>query len=192
MSTPMRRTLIVICSICFVATVYAANWLVNHYGPIRVWPTQLMAPAGVYVVGLAFLLRDTIQRFAGQLLALSLIAAGTLLSVLVSPKLALASGVAFAASEICGLTVFTGLGGNRGGPPRLGAAVVVASLLAAAIDSLLFLWIAFGWEGGVQPFFKGQFVAKVSVLLLAVPFVLLARRKVPANPRLERVAFEQR
>src|SRR5919197_5302746 len=95
-----------LASLAFVATVYFANWLVNHYGPIRVWPTDLLAPAGVYVIGLAFLLRDTVQRLAGQALALILIAVGTGLTALfVSTSLAGASAAAFAASEMLGLAL---------------------------------------------------------------------------------------
>ena len=134
----MRRLTALTAAVAFVGTVYLANWLVQHVGPIRVWPTELLAPAGVYMIGLAFLLRDTVQRFSGQLLALAAIAVGTGLSVLVSPTLALASGAAFAASELVGLAVFWVGGGNIGGPVRTGAAVIAASLVAAAIDSYVF------------------------------------------------------
>jgi uncharacterized PurR-regulated membrane protein YhhQ (DUF165 family) len=171
-----RRLIVVAAGAAFVATVYLANWLIQRYGPIRVWPTDLVAPAGVYVVGLAFLLRDTIQRLAGQLLALLLIGVGTgLTAIFVDARLAGASAAAFAASEVIGLAVFLAAGGNRGGPPVLAVAVVVASAVAAAVDSALFLWIAFG----DLAFFKGQFVAKLSVVVLALPFVLLARRAAP-------------
>lgn len=179
-----RRLILVAASLAFVATVYFANWLVKHYGPIRVWPTDLYAPAGVYVVGLAFLLRDTIQRFAGQLIALALIAVGTLLSMWVSTGLALASGAAFAASEILGLAIFWALGGNYRGRAGLAAAVVCASAAAAAVDSFVFLTLAPTLVPGVDNlhFFRGQFVAKVSVLAVAVPFVLVARRRWPNTP----------
>lgn len=173
----MRRLIpAVLVTGAFVATVWFANWLVNRYGPIRVWPTMLLAPAGVYVVGLAFLLRDTIQRLWGTGLALAGIAAGTLLSyLLVSHTLAEASAAAFVASELVGLTVFRLLRGNQGGPPVLGAAVIASSLAAAALDSYVFLTIAFH----SLAFFQGQFVAKVSVVALAVPFVLAARKQWP-------------
>lgn len=171
-----RRLILVACSAAFVFTVWLANWLVSHYGPIRVWPTELQAPAGVYVVGLAFLLRDTVQRFAGAPLALVLIGVGAGLSVLVSPRLALASALAFAASEATGLVLFKALGGQNGGPRATAGAVTVAQVAAAALDSYVFLAIAFG----SLAFFEGQFVAKVSVGLLALPFVLGARRRWPS------------
>jgi queuosine precursor transporter len=185
----MRRLTAVSAALAFVATVWFANWLVNHYGPIRVWPTHLLAPAGVYVIGLAFLLRDTIQRLWGVPLALAAIAAGTGLSVLVSPTLAEASALAFLASEATGLLIFRLLRGNTGGPPVLGMAVIASSLAAAAIDSYVFLSIAFH----SLAFFQGQFVAKIMVTALALPFVFAARRRYPAqhvtlSPTLEKVS----
>ena len=173
----MRRMIVSLASLAFVATVYFANWLVNHYGPIRVWPTDLLAPAGVYVIGLAFLLRDTVQRLAGQALALILIAVGTGLTALfVSTSLAGASAAAFASSETVGLALFWLAGGNRGGPVQLGTAVGLSSAASAALDSYVFLSIAFG----SLAFFDGQLVAKLSVTVLAFPFVLLARRAAPS------------
>jgi uncharacterized PurR-regulated membrane protein YhhQ (DUF165 family) len=172
----MRRLIVIVASVAFVATVYAANWLVNHYGPIRVWPTDLIAPAGVYVVGLAFLLRDTVARLSSNWLALALIGLGTgLTAIFVDARLAGASAAAFAASEVVSLAVFYALRGNSGGPVVLGTAVASSSVVGAALDSVIFLGIAFS----SLAFFEGQFVAKVTVTALAFPFVLLARRKVP-------------
>lgn len=168
--------------ILFVATVYIANWLVNKYGVIRIWPFNLSAPCAVYIVGVAFLLRDSIQRLSAQWIALAAIAAGTVLSVLVNPQLALASGAAFAASEVIGWGLFLMLGGNRRGPLGLGIAVVLASLAAAALDSYIFLTLAPAFIPGVNnvhAFFEGQFVGKISVLVLAIPFVFMARKTYP-------------
>jgi uncharacterized PurR-regulated membrane protein YhhQ (DUF165 family) len=171
----MRRLTAIVAACGLLFSVWLANWLITRYGPIRVWPTDLLAPAGVYVVGVAFLLRDTVQRFGGQLLAIAAIAVGAGLSAIVSPTLALASAAGFLASEMCGLLVFWLLRGNQAGPRGLTAAVVAASVVAAALDSYVFLSIAFGDLG----FFKGQFVAKVTVVVLALPFVVLARRRFP-------------
>ena len=169
-----RRATALAAALLFVLTVYLANWLVNRYGPIGFWPTAV--PAGTFVIGLAFLLRDTVQRLEGQTLALAAIAIGTILSaVLVSERLALASATAFIASELVGLTLFWAAGGNHGGPRRLGAAIIGSSLAAAALDSYIFLAIAFG----NLAFFGGQFVAKILVVTLALPFVFAARRALP-------------
>jgi uncharacterized PurR-regulated membrane protein YhhQ (DUF165 family) len=167
-----NRVAVAAATVAFVATVYLANWLVDRYGPIRVWPTALLAPAGVYVVGLAFVLRDFVQYQGSRLLALAAIAVGSGLSVLVSPDLALASAAAFAASEVGGLAVFWSL--QRA---SLVAAVAVAGALAAAVDSYVFLSIAFG----DLSFFEGQFVAKVGLSLLAAPLVFGLRFVLPRS-----------
>jgi uncharacterized PurR-regulated membrane protein YhhQ (DUF165 family) len=171
-----RKVVTLSAGAAFVASIYFANWLVNRYGPIRVWPTDLLAPAGVYVVGVAFLLRDLCQRFGGQVYAVALVGVGSAVSVFVSTTLAGASAAAFASSELIGLLLFWLLGGNRGGPGRVGVAVVASSAVAAAVDSAVFLWIAFHSEA----FFEGQWIAKVSVVVLAIPFVLASRRALPS------------
>ena len=150
----------------FVATVYAANWLVEHYGPVKVWPTDLLAPAGVYVVAVAFVLRDFIQYRIGRGVALTAIGAGCALSVLVSPTLAFASAAAFTVSEVSGLGVFWALQGHS-----LAAAIATAGVAAAALDSAVFLWLAFH----SLAFFEGQFIAKLGLSLLAAPVVIGVR-----------------
>jgi uncharacterized PurR-regulated membrane protein YhhQ (DUF165 family) len=47
--------------LAFVATVWVANYAVQHYGVVGVG-FGLKAPAGVYVVGVAFTLRDALRR----------------------------------------------------------------------------------------------------------------------------------
>ena len=54
-----------------------------------------MAPAGVYMVGVAFTLRDILQRTLGLTWTVAAIVIGAALSYLVSPAFALASGAAF-------------------------------------------------------------------------------------------------
>lgn len=168
----MRRAAAIGAFCGLLGSVYAANYLVQHVGIIRVWPTDLLAPAGVYMAGVAFLFRDTVQRLAGVRWALLGIAAGAALSYTVSPTLAGASAAAFAASELVGLAVLWALG------RRLALAVGGAQVAAAAVDSLVFLWLAFH----SLAFFQGQFVAKVSVLALAYPVVIAWRKALPAQP----------
>lgn len=170
-SKTARRLTVASATALFIFTVYGANWLVQHVGPIRVWPTMLLAPAGVYVVGLAFVLRDYVQYQGSKLLALAAIAAGTGLSVLVSPTLAFASACAFAASEVVGLLAFW-IGQRR----SIVGSVLVAGVLAAALDSYIFLSLAFH----SLAFFDGQLVAKLTMSLLAAPVVVLVRRLSPA------------
>jgi uncharacterized PurR-regulated membrane protein YhhQ (DUF165 family) len=161
-----RRLIVSGAFVGLLASVYAANWLVQHVGIVQVWPTNLYAPAGVYMAGLAFLFRDTCQRLGSVRLALFGIACGATLSLLVSPTLAGASAVAFTLSELTGLAVLALLG------RRLWPAIVGAQVAAALVDSFAFLWLAFGSVA----FWQGQTVGKLSVLALAFPVVYGARR----------------
>lgn len=161
-----RRVVVGGAFVGLLASVYAANWLVQHVGIVQVWPTHLYAPAGVYMAGCAFLFRDTVQRLASVRLALLGIACGATLSLLVSPTLAGASAAAFSLSEITGLAVLALLGS------RLVPAIIGAQVAAALVDSFVFLWLAFGSVA----FWQGQTVGKLSVLALAFPVVYGARR----------------
>lgn len=165
----MRRRLTGLCALAgFIGTVFAANWLVNHYGPVPVG-FGLMAPAGVYVVGVAFLLRDAVQSTLGKLAVVAGIGAGAAASALVSPTLALASATAFALSELADFSVYTPLADN--GSPVL--AVLMSNVVGAAVDSLIFLQIAFG----SQAFFSGQLVGKLWITAaVAAPLIAVRWR----------------
>lgn len=152
----------------FVSTVFAANWAVNHFGLVHVG-FGLLAPAGVWFAGLAFVLRDTTQRFGGRALVVAAIIIGAACSAAVSTSLALASGVAFLVSEFCDMAVFTPL--ERRG--FLGA-VVASNVVGAFVDSFLFLSLA----GFPLELWRGQVVGKLWITAAAVPFLLAARRYV--------------
>ena len=78
----------------YIATIFAANWLIQHVGMVNVG-FGLMAPAGVFAAGIALTLRDVVQVTLGRLPVVAAIIVGASLSYLVSPAFALASGVAF-------------------------------------------------------------------------------------------------
>ena len=56
---------------------------------------------------------------------------------------------------------------------RMVAAVVASSLVGLVVDSIVFLWLAFG---SLQ-FLPGQIVGKAWMVLLSIPFVLYLRRR---------------
>lgn len=153
----------------YVATIFAANWLIKHVGIVGVG-FGLVAPAGVFAAGVALTLRDVVQVALGRLVVVAAILAGAALSFLVSPAFALASGVAFLFSEIVDLAVYTPLERRA----WLGA-VALSNTVGAVVDSVLFLWLAFG----SLEFLPGQVVGKSWTTLVAV--VLLA---VVVRPRL--------
>ena len=98
----------------FAATIPLANWMIGSVGTICVpdGPCMIpvapgiMAPSGVLMVGLAFVLRDIVQRELGAKFALGAIAAGAILSGFVAaPALVVASIAAFAISETADFAV---------------------------------------------------------------------------------------
>ena len=149
----------------FVASVLVANWAVETYGIVNVG-FGLMAPAAVFVVGVAFTLRDIVHQTLGRWWAVAAIVVGCALSLLVSPVFALASGAAFGASELVDLGIFEAL------QERFLLAVVASNIVGLVVDSVVFLLIGFG----SLEFFWGQAIGKAWMTLLAIPFVLGFRR----------------
>lgn len=159
----------------YVLSIPAATWAVERFGVVPIG-FGFYAPAAVYVVGLTLVLRDLIQRIAGKRVAVALIVVGALLSALISPALALASGVAFLISELVDLAVYTGLQRARVG---LYAAIVGSNVVSAGVDSVIFLTIAFG----NLEFLPGQWIGKLAATVLAVAVLAAFRyeRRVPAT-----------
>ncbi|CAN5146784.1 hypothetical protein BH10PSE10_BH10PSE10_23170 [soil metagenome] len=128
-----------------------------------------MAPSGVLMVGLALVLRDLVQRRLGVGFSLTAIGAGTALSAALAPtSLVIASAAAFLFSELADFAVYTPLQ-KRG----LIRAVGVSSLAGLVIDSLLFLWLAFG----SLEFLAGQIIGKAGMVLLTLPAISWLRER---------------
>ncbi len=142
----------------YIATIVAANVAIATFGVVPVG-FGLVAPAGVYAAGLAFTFRDLTRETLGQRAAWVAIAVGALLSALVSPQFALASGVAFGLSEAADALVYEPL--RRRG---WGWAVLGSNVVGFTVDSALFLLLAFG----SLDFLAGQLVGKGWMTLLAV------------------------
>jgi hypothetical protein len=149
----------------FIATVYAANLAIVHIGLVPVG-FGLMAPAGVYAAGLAFTLRDVLHETLGRAWVFAAIAIGAVLSAVLSPQLAVASATAFAVSELADYAVYAPL--RRRGWFR---AVVASNIVGLTLDSVVFLWLAFG----SLEFLAGQVVGKFWMTVLAVIIVAAYR-----------------
>ncbi len=174
-----RRRLIegAVFLVAFGLTIPAANWLIGNAGIycvpngpclIPVAP-GIMAPSGVLMIGVALVLRDLVQRRLGVGYSAGAVLAGALISTLLAPPaLVFASGVAFLLSEFADLAVYTPLARRR-----LVSAVVASSLVGLVVDSIVFLWLAFGSFA----FLPGQVIGKAWMVLLSIPFVLYLRRR---------------
>ena len=163
----------------FMACIPIANWLIQNWGVTCVpdggpclvpvgW--GLMAPSGVLVIGVALVLRDFVQEHLGWRSATVAILAGGVLSLIFSPPaLAIASAAAFVISELANQLVYTPLRKKH----RPGA-VAVSQVVGAAVDSFLFVFIAFG----TFEFGAGQTVAKIYAgLAVAVLMWLVFKRR---------------
>lgn len=151
----------------YIGSIFAANWAVETFGIVSVG-FGLLAPAGVFFVGLAFTLRDLTQETLGKAAVIGAIVVGAGLSALVSADLALASGAAFLFSELADFGVYTPLREKN-----MLAAVVASNIVGLVLDSIIFLWLAFH---SLQ-FLPGQIVGKAWTLIPAVAFVLYLRHK---------------
>ncbi len=161
----------------FCLTIPAANWMIGHVGTVCVSngpclvpvAPGIMAPSGVIMVGAALVLRDLVQRRLGVEFGIGAIIAGAALSAGLAPgPLVLASAAAFLLSEFADFAVYTPLARRR-----LVAAVVVSSIIGLIVDSIVFLWLAFG----SLDFLLGQIIGKLWMVLLAVPLVAWMRRR---------------
>lgn len=152
----------------YLACIVAANWLTSRYGFIPVG-FGLMATAGTYAAGAAFVARDAVQDTAGRLGVLAAIVVGAALSWWVStPQLALASGIAFGLSELADMAIYTPL--RKRGYIR---AAVASNLAGSVVDTLVFLWLAgFGLAAGTV---AGQLVGKAWLTVAVVALVVTAR-----------------
>ncbi len=150
----------------YVATVFLANWAIGTFGTVPVG-FGLMAPAGVYFAGLAFTLRDLLQEVAGTRAVIVGIVLGAAFSAVISPAFAIASATAFLFSELADFAVYTPLRRRR-----WLTAVIASNLVGLVVDSILFLWLAFG----SLTYLTGQVVGKAWMTALAVVALALARR----------------
>ena len=149
----------------YIATIFAANWAIQTFGIVPVG-FGLMAPAGVYFVGAAFTFRDLAHEAVGRGLIVLAILIGAALSAIVSPQFALASAVAFGVSELADFAVYSPL--RERGWLR---AVAVSNAVGLVLDSILFLWLAFG----SLDFLPGQIVGKAWMTVLAIALLWGAR-----------------
>jgi hypothetical protein len=163
--------------LAFAATIPAANWLIGNVGHCIpqgpcVIPVGfgLSAPSGVLMVGVAFILRDWLHEAAGWAWAFAAILLGGILSLAITdPHVALASAVAFTLSETADLAVYAPL---RARGKHL--AVLASGIVGAAVDSAVFLTIAFG----SLDFMGGQVLGKLYASAAVAAYLWARSRRV--------------
>jgi uncharacterized PurR-regulated membrane protein YhhQ (DUF165 family) len=163
--------------VLFGLTIPTANWMIGHVGTVcvpqgpclvPVWP-GIAAPSGVLMIGLALVLRDIVQRRLGAFFGLGAIAVGTLISAWLAPAaIVMASVTAFLLSELADFAVYTPLQRKR-----FVTAVFASGVVGLIVDSIVFLYLAFG----SLDFLAGQVIGKIWMILLALPLMHLLRRR---------------
>ena len=151
----------------YLLTIPLANWFINNVGstPFPGSPHLIpvgfgyQAPSGVLLIGLALFSRDLLQERAGKKPVLIAIGLGLLLSVLVNPAIAFASGAAFLTSELADFGIYTQV---RKYSKWLG--MLLSGVVGSIIDSFLFLWLAFNSIA----FWEGQIIGKVGMTIICV------------------------
>lgn len=172
MLPPMTRHLrpvALLALAAYIGCVILPNLLIARFGVIDVapGPWTVMAPAAVLAVGLALVVRDVLHEAAGVRIVLAAIVAGTVLSFLVADaRTALASGCAFLLAETLDLGVYSACR-RRGWT----VAALVSSAAGLVLDSLVFLWLAFG----SLAFLPGQLLGKALAVLAGVAVGSVAR-----------------
>src|SRR5213596_1930268 len=129
----------------YFGLVVLANWLASRY-VISVGFARV-APAGVFCIGGVLVLRDWLQQLRGLFWTMPLVYAAGLASWGIGElagwtsleKIAVASVVAFTVSETIEAVVFTPLRKRN-----LTLGVALSATVGNAVDSYLFLALAFG------------------------------------------------
>ncbi|WP_075997478.1 VUT family protein [Salaquimonas pukyongi] len=134
------------------AIVIASNILVQH--PFTPFGLGELLTWGAFTYPFAFLANDLANRRLGMSAARMVVAAGFLLAVILSiwlatPRIAIASGTAFAVAQILDLLIF-----DRMRMMTWWKAPLVSSIIASAIDTALFFRLAFAPSfGGIDRWF---------------------------------------
>lgn len=171
-----NTTRLTIALTTYISAIVAANIVTAHAGLVPVG-FGLMVTAGTYFAGFALLARDFVHRYGGVWFVFAGIAAGALLSLVLStPELAFASAAAFTIAELLDLAVFSRLR-DKG----FARAALASNVVAAPVDTLAFLALA-GFPI-TAPLVVGQLVGKIlwaTLVPLAVYVGVRTNKPVPA------------
>ena len=113
------------------------------------------------------MLRDLVQEVLGiRVAVVAVIVGGIIAGVVTSPVLAAASVSAFLIAETAHMFIYTGL--RRRGLVR---ASIASSIVGLLLDSVIFVWLAFG-----QPeYILGQSLGKAWMVLVTLPVLVVLR-----------------
>ena len=149
--------------VLYIASIVLANALLKLVGTVPVAP-GLMAPAGVYAIGLCYICRNQTQETLGRRWSVAAIPIGAALSAILSPEFALASGVSVLLAESLDYLIYTPL--RQRGRIR---AMLLSCLAGDVADSVLFLLLAFHSLAFIAGQIVGRYGADRSQVAAASP-----------------------
>ena len=122
----------------YLGSILLANWLVHTFGIVNLF--GLVFPAGAVAIGLTFTFRDMVQRRYGKWECWAWMFCASLITVVFSQDLALASFSAFIVAEGIDWLIYTITDGS------FQKRVILSNLFGLPIDSFIFVVVAFGWN----------------------------------------------
>lgn len=156
----------------YLLSAVAANIASVYWPPLVA--AGLVVPAGTVFAGASLTARDLVHdRLGARGVAVGIAAGAGLSAVLASPQIAVASVVAFTASEIADALIYTRLRHHS----RLGA-VAASNTGGLVVDSALFVPLAFGSVTAVPGQLVGKAVATIITLAALRIASVIARQEV--------------
>ena len=157
--------------LAYMSTIPLANFMISNVGTFCVPDGPcliplgfgIMAPSGVLMIGLSLFLRDVIYEKFGYKWTLGAILVGSVLSYLLAdPYVAIASITAFLISELSDFFVYSKVR-DKSKP----LAILASGSVGSVIDSVIFLWIAFGSLAHIE----GQIIVNFLVTAIAARII---------------------
>ncbi len=158
----------------YIALIAGVNWLFEITPLVALPGGDLWSPAAL-VVGFVFVVRDFAQRRVGHLVLVAMLCGCVISWWMASPKLAVASALAFAVGELGDWALYSFT------RKPFSQRILISSLLGAPLDSLVFLTLV----GIASPVSVG-IMSLPKIFGAIIVFLLVRRREVraAANPQL--------
>ncbi|MBZ0264853.1 VUT family protein [bacterium] len=156
-------------SLLYIVLIVGANILASLW--LLPLPFGMAVPAGVFLIAPIFTLRDRIQLDRGAKYVYILIFIGAIVSWLMGVltdshllgRVAFAGVVAFVASESLDTMIFSYY------KHSFVKRILVSNLFSTALDTILFIWIAFGWQTNLM---TGQWILKMLLAAAVIPLII--------------------
>jgi len=152
-------------AIFYLSSILLANLLVIKFGIIHF---GLTFPAGAPIIGLTFSARDFVHRRYGDRAVWVFMILGCILTMLLSWRIALASGSAFLIAESIDYAIYRFTG------KTFKQRIILSNIVSTPIDSASFVLLAFGWNWSA---IWGQTLIKFASSLIVIPVLWVIRRK---------------